>query len=86
MSANFSINGLGLNASDTAASRLGWQIAQRVQFIVNQLARQKAGEPADEIARELQGRLRRLGVIPNAREINAYATKIAGLKAGGQTP
>ena len=79
------INGLdGLDASDSSATRLSVQIAQRVQYIVHQVAREKAGEPADEVALEIQGRLRRMGVVPNTREVNQYADKISGLQAGGR--
>jgi hypothetical protein len=80
MSSRFTINGLsGLDSSDSSATRLGHQIAQRVQYIVNQVARQKAGAPADEIALELHGRLRRMGVVPNKRELAEYAERIAAL-------
>ncbi|TQS41801.1 hypothetical protein [Cryptosporangium phraense] len=79
MSSRFSISGLSFNASDSSATRLGWQIAQRVEFVVSQVARQKAGAPADEIAQELHGRLRRMGVVPNVRELNEYADRIANL-------
>ncbi|MFI5955783.1 hypothetical protein [Cryptosporangium sp. NPDC051539] len=82
MSSRFTISGLGLNASDSTATRVGWQIAQRVEYIVNQVARQKAGAPADEIAQELHGRLRRMGVVPNVRELNEYADRISNLPAG----
>ncbi|SHN48000.1 hypothetical protein [Cryptosporangium aurantiacum] len=85
MSSHFTINGLSsLDSSESSATRLGWQIAQRVQYIVNQVARQKAGAPADEIALELHGRLRRMGVVPNMRELNAYADHIAALPPGSK--
>ena len=85
MSTNIRINGLGgLDSSDSSATRLGLQVAQRVQYIVNQVAREKAGRPADEVALEIQGRLRRMGVVPNTREVNQYADKIAGLQTGGR--
>jgi hypothetical protein len=78
------ISGLsGLDSGETSAQRLGWQVAQRVQYIVNAVARTKAGQPADEVAQELQSRLRRMGVVPNARELNQYAEKISALQNGG---
>lgn len=77
------INGLGgLDSSEGSVARLGMQLAQRVQYIVDQVARKRAGDPADDIALELQTRLRRMGIIPNTRDVNQYAEKIAALQAG----
>jgi hypothetical protein len=56
------------------------QLAQRVQYVVSQVARKRAGDPADDIALELQTRLRRMGIVPNTRDVNQYAEKIAGLQ------
>ncbi|GAA3387232.1 hypothetical protein [Cryptosporangium minutisporangium] len=86
MSSNFTIHGLHGYDSTDSATRLGWQVAQRVQYIVSQVARQKAGESPDDIARELHTRLRRLGVVPNKREVDAYADQISALPGRNAPP
>lgn len=67
-------------AFDTASSRsAGWQVVQRIQYVVSQVAAACAGLPPSEVAQELARRLRGLGVSPNQREIQRYAQSIAEL-------
>ena len=65
---------------DTASNRSpGWQVVQRIQFAVTQVAAACAGLPESEVAQELSRRLRGLGVNPNQREIQRNAQSIAQL-------
>jgi hypothetical protein len=57
----------------------GWQAAQRVQFVVAQVALTCAGLPQSEVADVLARRLRGMGVMPNPREVQRYAEAIAAL-------
>ena len=67
-------------AFDTASSRTpGWQVAQRVQYVVSQVTDVCAGMPESEVARVLTQRLRGIGVSPNDRDVQRYAQAIADL-------
>ena len=57
----------------------GWQVARRVEFAVSQVAQSYRGRPADEIAQVLAARLRGLGVIASARQVERYAQAISNL-------
>ncbi|OLB78136.1 MAG: hypothetical protein AUI14_14290 [Actinobacteria bacterium 13_2_20CM_2_71_6] len=65
---------------DAATSRApGWQAAQRVQYVVAQVAVACAGHPKSEVAEVLAQRLNGIGVNPTRREIERYAQAIAEL-------
>jgi uncharacterized protein YpuA (DUF1002 family) len=53
------------------------QVAQRLQYVVAQVATSHAGSPEQEVAKILSERLRGLGVNPNAREVHQIAESIA---------
>jgi hypothetical protein len=57
----------------------GWQVARRVEFAVSQIAQSHRGRPADEVAEALAERLRGLGVVASARQVQQYAQAIADL-------
>jgi hypothetical protein len=40
-----------------------------------------AGKPADLVAQELAGRIRKMGVSPNTREVAQYASRISAISA-----
>jgi hypothetical protein len=55
----------------------GTQVAQRIDYVVNQLAQTHRGLPEADIAQELQKRLRGLGVPVSARTLVDLAQAIA---------
>ncbi|MFG1924701.1 hypothetical protein [Cryptosporangium sp. NPDC048952] len=77
MTSQFGITGLSSANRENSSTLLGWQLAQRIQLTVNQVARLKRDAPVEEIVRELDVRLRRFGVFMTARELTDYATGIS---------
>jgi hypothetical protein len=65
---------------DSAGRRpVGWQVQQRVDMVVNRLLLTHRGLPEEDVAQALAESLRRLGVVPNKRQVAAYAAQIAEL-------
>jgi hypothetical protein len=65
---------------DASAGRSSdWQVAQRVQFVVAQIAKSLAGQPPLEVAQEITTRLRGMGVTPIPNDVQRYALAIAQL-------
>jgi hypothetical protein len=65
---------------DAAAGRSSdWQVAQRVQFVVAQVAKALAGQPPLEVAQAITTRLRGMGVTPIPNDVLRYAQAIAQL-------
>jgi len=74
---------------DAASSRSpGWQVAQRIQYVVAQVADAYAGLPLNEVTDALARRLRGLGVNVTDRDVQRYAQAIAELprRAGAPAP
>ena len=78
MSSRFTISGLSGSHRENSSTLVSWQLAQRVQLVLSQIAKQKAGAPEAEIVRELNVRLRRLGVVLSPYELREHASRIAG--------
>jgi hypothetical protein len=55
------------------------QVTQRIEYVVNQVARTHRGQPENDVMRELQSRLRGLGVPTGARQLTGFAHTIANL-------
>jgi hypothetical protein len=65
---------------DTAGRReIGWQVQQRVDLVVNRLLQTHRGQPEEDVRDALTKSLRSMGVVPNARQVQAYAAQIAEL-------
>lgn len=65
---------------DSAGRRpVGWQMQQRVDFVVNRAMQTHRGEPEEKVAQAIREELRSLGVVPNGREVAHYASVIAQL-------
>jgi hypothetical protein len=58
---------------------VGWQVQQRVDFVVNRLMQTHRGQPEEQILDALRSGLRTAGVVPNMRQIQQYASLIAEL-------
>lgn len=57
----------------------GWQVQQRVDVVVNRVLRTHRGLPVDEVDRALRQGLLAFGVVPNKRQVAAYAAQISAL-------
>ncbi len=58
---------------------LGWQVTQRIEFVVQQVIHSHRGRANEEIADELVRRLRGLGVVPVPKAVERIAENIAAL-------
>jgi hypothetical protein len=58
---------------------IGWQVQQRVDLVVNRILQTHRGLPEEDVAQALRQSLRSMGVVPNGRQILAYASQIAEL-------
>jgi hypothetical protein len=66
---------------DSAGRRpAGWQVQQRVDMVVNRLLLTHRGRPEEDITQALTQSLRSMGVVPNRRQVAAYAAQIAELE------
>ncbi|WP_035856397.1 hypothetical protein [Cryptosporangium arvum] len=77
MTSHFSITGLSGATVENSPTVLGWQLAQRIQLTVKQVAKQKPDASVDELARELDIRLRRFGVVMTPKELREHANSIS---------
>jgi hypothetical protein len=65
---------------DSAGRRpVGWQMQQRVDFVVNRVMQTHRGRSEESVAQAIQDQLRSFGVVPNARQIQQYAMAISQL-------
>lgn len=65
--------------SDNTRRPPGWQVQQRVDMVVNRLLMTHRGRPEEDVAQALAQSLRSMGVVPNKRQVAAYAAQIAEL-------
>jgi hypothetical protein len=68
---------------DAGRRPAGWQVQQRVDFVVNRLMQTHRGQPEERVLEALRASLRSIGVVPNARQIQQYAAQIAQLPPAG---
>jgi hypothetical protein len=68
---------LAISFDAVAGRRSDWQIMQRVQFVVAQVAKSLAGQPPLEVAQAITTRLRGMGVVPIPDDVQRYAEAIA---------
>ncbi|HET9519076.1 MAG TPA: hypothetical protein VFO77_15245 [Actinoplanes sp.] len=57
----------------------GWQVQQRVDFVVNRITQTHRGQPEEQVLQAIRESLRSVGVVPNGRDIQNYAALIAQL-------
>ncbi|GAA0809969.1 hypothetical protein [Spirilliplanes yamanashiensis] len=65
--------------TSSAPGPAGWQVQQRVDMVVNRILTTHRGLPEEDVAHAIAQSLRSLGVVPNKRQVAAYAAQIAGL-------
>ena len=65
--------------TDTTRRPVGWQVQQRVDMVVSRVVVTHRGRSEEDVARALAQSLRSMGVVPNNRQLAAYAAQIAEL-------
>ena len=68
-----------VNFASTERRPVGWQIQQRVDFVVNRIMQTHRGQSEEAVAQAIQESLRSVGVVPNGRQIHQYAAFISQL-------
>ena len=70
---------VAVNLQSAGQRPIGWQVQQRVDLVVNRILQTHRGLPEEDVAQALRQSLRSMGVVPNGRQILAYAAQIAEL-------
>ena len=70
------VSSAGNYGGNRAAS---WQAQVRIDYVVNKVMQTHRGHAEDQVAQAIHDQLRAVGVVPNGRVIQVYATAISAL-------
>jgi hypothetical protein len=68
-----------VNLASAGRRPVGWQTQMRVDYVVNRVMQTHRGQSEDAVAQAIQDQLRTVGVVPNGRLIQQYASVISQL-------